>query len=270
MGKAPGFFTTGSTPKLAQLEALIEENCSELEQRTNRAWRELTVSNDYKDLQAYRRYDTGIRVYLHLGVLTLASGSGDKLEVWTGSSWEDWLSSKTEGRNNDYWLVPEQGYLYLNAYNYERVHGVRVSYRYNESAGTHLDDATGINASDATLIVDSTTGFASTGYLRIEDEDITYTGKTATTFTGCGRGAYGTTAASHSDNVEVYTVPKQIEALVAKMVLLDLYLGDHYSVLFPEGTTGSLSLGQSLEFLRKEVEDEIINRLQLPVFPDGF
>lgn len=60
-----------------------------------------------------------------------------------------------------------------------------------------------INSSATTLTVDDTTSFSSTGTLRIEAEDITYTGKTATTFTGCTRGANGTTAASHADNVSV-------------------------------------------------------------------
>jgi hypothetical protein len=40
-------------------------------------------------------------------------------------------------------------------------------------------------------------------YLRINDEFIEYTGKTATTFTGCVRGRLTSTAANHSDNAEV-------------------------------------------------------------------
>jgi len=39
--------------------------------------------------------------------------------------------------------------------------------------------------------------------VRIDDEIIFFTGKTGTTFTGCTRGALGTTAASHSDNAAV-------------------------------------------------------------------
>lgn len=41
----------------------------------------------------------------------------------------------------------------------------------------------------------STTGYPSTGTLVVDDEWITYTGTTATTFTGLTRGAYGPTAA---------------------------------------------------------------------------
>ena len=62
----------------------------------------------------------------------------------------------------------------------------------------------GINASVTTITVDATTGFDTAGLLLIDQELITYTGKTATDFTGCTRGTNGTTAASHNDNTTVY------------------------------------------------------------------
>jgi len=60
-----------------------------------------------------------------------------------------------------------------------------------------------INNSTATITVDSTTGFPATGTISIDSELITYAGLTGTTFTGCGRGVKGTTAASHLDNALV-------------------------------------------------------------------
>lgn len=51
----------------------------------------------------------------------------------------------------------------------------------------------------STITVASTTGFNSSGWIRIEEEIIFYTGKNATQFTGCSRGNRGTTAASHVD-----------------------------------------------------------------------
>ncbi len=66
----------------------------------------------------------------------------------------------------------------------------------------------GINATATTITVDSTLGmpeFASEGTrtMRIDDEQITYTGGTPTTITGCTRGANGTAAAAHADNASV-------------------------------------------------------------------
>jgi hypothetical protein len=49
-----------------------------------------------------------------------------------------------------------------------------------------------------TITVDSTAGFSSSGTLQIDNEQFTYTGITATTFTGVTRAANSTTAAAHS------------------------------------------------------------------------
>jgi hypothetical protein len=62
----------------------------------------------------------------------------------------------------------------------------------------------------ATITVDSTLDFPQQGRLRIEQEEILYTGKGATTFTGCTRGARGSLATTHSDNTLVATNYKVI------------------------------------------------------------
>jgi len=71
--------------------------------------------------------------------------------------------------------------------------------------------AQSLSATDTTVTVSSTAGFttvfhgptysdaanATVGYVKIRDEVIRYTGKTATTFTGCTRGVLGTIAAAY-------------------------------------------------------------------------
>jgi hypothetical protein len=57
-----------------------------------------------------------------------------------------------------------------------------------------------VAANNVTITVDSTTGFPPAGIIAIGTELISYTGVGATTFTGCTRGASGTTAAPHPDN----------------------------------------------------------------------
>lgn len=76
---------------------------------------------------------------------------------------------------------------------------------YTDGAGTAL------NNSDTTILVggaaQSNTGqqkqftlfFATTGTIKIDSEEITYTGKTYRSFTGCTRGANSTTAATHAE-----------------------------------------------------------------------
>ena len=54
-----------------------------------------------------------------------------------------------------------------------------------------------------TVTVDSAAAFPTSGYIKIEDEIIEYTGTTSTTFTGLIRGSFNTTAATHADNEAV-------------------------------------------------------------------
>lgn len=69
-----------------------------------------------------------------------------------------------------------------------------------------------LNDSATTITVDSTSGFSSTGTIVIDSEQITYTGITTTTFTGCTRGANGTSAASHLDNAVVEQAWTEIDS----------------------------------------------------------
>jgi hypothetical protein len=54
-----------------------------------------------------------------------------------------------------------------------------------------------LTTTSTTVSVVSTSGFTATGSILIETEVISYTGVTATTFTGCTRAASGTSAAAH-------------------------------------------------------------------------
>lgn len=66
------------------------------------------------------------------------------------------------------------------------------------------------NSIDTTFTVSSTTGFPSAGTLTVGTEEITYTGKTITTFTGLTRAANSTTAAAHvSSDAVLYTANGQ-------------------------------------------------------------
>mgnify|MGYP003150492399 CR=1 FL=1 len=63
--------------------------------------------------------------------------------------------------------------------------------------------ASDVTATTAT--VDSSAGFATSGYIKIEDEIIQYTSKAdGTSISGLVRGAFGTTAATHADNIAVF------------------------------------------------------------------
>jgi trimeric autotransporter adhesin len=66
---------------------------------------------------------------------------------------------------------------------------------------TTVSSLVGLN--DTTINVVSTSGFSTAGALIIGAELVTYTGKTATSFTGCTRGAAGSSNKSHAVGVAV-------------------------------------------------------------------
>lgn len=71
----------------------------------------------------------------------------------------------------------------------------------------HYDYTTALTANvtntATTLNVTSTTGFSNTGSVIIQSEIIQYTGITATSFTGCTRGSYGSNQSTHASGTPV-------------------------------------------------------------------
>ena len=67
-----------------------------------------------------------------------------------------------------------------------------------------------LNKSDTTITVDDTYDFPEQGRLKIDNEEVTYTGKTPTTFTGVTRAQRETKAAAHSDNAVINNAYKVI------------------------------------------------------------
>ncbi len=73
------------------------------------------------------------------------------------------------------------------------------------------DGGNGLDEIQTTITVRSTAAFTSTGAIKVDDEIIPYTGKTATTFTGCTRGGAEAqsgdfAARPHIEGSDVYQV----------------------------------------------------------------
>lgn len=123
------------------------------------------------------------------------------------------------------------------------------------AATTLLDGA--ISDSTTTIDVDDVSDFQSSGTIKIENELITYTGTSSgaagDSFTGCTRGAYDSTAASHSDNTTVDECEKltaadlndTFDAAVTKIQSLSAFWlnSDLYDVYddFDSYSTGTLT-----------------------------
>lgn len=108
-------------------------------------------------------------------------------------------------------------------------------------------NATSTQLSDNPLTVGATTvnvvsaaAFPTVGFISIDNEIIKYTGKTATSFTGCTRGADGTAAASHVQNSQVFhnviaahhNAPK--DEIIATQQFIDTHIGRSTAVVAAE------------------------------------
>jgi len=106
------------------------------------------------------------------------------------------------------------------------------------NAQTTLNGALTANAT--TVAVISTALFANTGCFAVDNELISYTGKTATSFTGCVRGFDGTTAATHSSGATVSDVvtTRHHEVVVDAILAIQERLGAGTVLPLAKGGTG--------------------------------
>jgi hypothetical protein len=106
---------------------------------------------------------------------------------------------------------------------------------------TTLDGA--LNNSATTITVVSTSGFPTRGSVAVGNEIVTYTGTSATTFTGVTRGAGGTSAVSHPSGEWVASVPTAANHndLAAAIVAIETKLRAGAAFLQSGSAVGSAS-----------------------------
>jgi len=117
-----------TTPTQAQVETFIDMAESRVEQLTDHAWstaNAITVTDERCRVQTVRSnaINSRGRIQLsHYPIVTLAGGSGDTVKIWDGSSYVDYVATKTMGSsvtdvvNKDYWVDTERGLIYIENY----------------------------------------------------------------------------------------------------------------------------------------------------------
>lgn len=135
--------------------------------------------------------------------------------------------------------------------------GLRVPYgAFHQDGYTTLTNTIPNSGSTATIVVGSTANFASAGTILIQKELISYTGKTATTFTGITRSQYGSSGASHTAGVyvtEAQAVPSATTALAIPFDTTDASNGvsidstDNSKIVF--ATAGYYNVQFSIQLL---------------------
>jgi len=83
---------------------------------------------------------------------------------------------------------------------YDTINNVIIKDVHSEISDTTLNEGATLTAADTTITLTSSTNFPTTGWIKIDDEIISYSGVSGNDLTGCVRGQDGTTAATHGDN----------------------------------------------------------------------
>lgn len=113
-----------------------------VDEYTDQAWRERQVIRERPDLIRLRNHERYTMWGLtHAPVKAFDSAQGDKLEVFNGDEFEDYLLTQNEGRMEDFYVNRERGRLFIRPLHTRRFHHdvrdrddlVRITYRYGHS-----------------------------------------------------------------------------------------------------------------------------------------
>ncbi len=137
-------YTDTTNPTRFEVEDIIADVCDSIDKITHHAWRKVRVTNEYYNIRIQDRlweyrgaypydYSTRISVALkHRSIRAFVSGT-TKIEVWDGSNWTDFVTTYTEGRNQDWWADYERGILYfVSRYPLWQKANARITYDYGE------------------------------------------------------------------------------------------------------------------------------------------
>jgi len=131
-------FTEDTTPTAKQVNRMIEEWSAYIDRQCGHSWRNNKVKDEIHDLSGQYNFWTGRPIKLGKRDIRtpLDPEQGDKLEIWGGDQWEDWVADtgREQGRDGDFWFDAGSGMLYI----YRRIVWqnkavIRISYRYGKN-----------------------------------------------------------------------------------------------------------------------------------------
>ena len=131
-------FAFDTNPSDGDVKEFILENSARIDREIGHAFRERKVKEEYHNLDGLYYYWAGTPIHLQKREIRepFDSSKDDKIEVFDGNQWEDWVSKSeyTEGRGNqgDYWVNSAEGtlYIYRRSIWFEKYRALRISYRY--------------------------------------------------------------------------------------------------------------------------------------------
>ena len=219
-----GTLSESTTPKKSQVEMYIQQAEDQIDRDTLYAWRSkrYKMEESFPEVQftALRQhgkslwFDGIILTIQYRNMKDLSAAKGDKLEIRIGGEYIDYLATKTEGLNKDYFVINERSKLHIyRRWAVQIIDKVKLVCRYGDEAEVEMDGTH--NTTVTTITVDSTAGFPYSGVLYANNgtatEAMYYNGISGTTFTNVSRGQQGTTALAFVADDTVWAVPGDIQ-----------------------------------------------------------
>lgn len=250
------------------IDSLIVQVEGDFERRTGRAYKPVMHTEEIHDLESLRSRHKELFDFvtvprptgtIYKPILPLTTARGHKLEIYEGSTmsglWSEWLSTKTQGRENDYWVDEEQGIIYIRkTFVPRRASLLRLTYEHG-FLPTQLNGA--LSAGATTVTVDSTKRYQFRGWIRVGKEYIGYEGKTDTTFTGCERGIFNTEAVAHADNDPAYWVDDYVRHLVIKRAAAMVLENEAFVAIAGQAAEGAIDRNAAVQRWNAEWEKEV-------------
>jgi hypothetical protein len=140
-------FKADNNPTEAQIGEFIQDVQDDVDNFTRTAWRERQVTGMWLnvDENSQRLWGAGFKFDLkRRNLKPLDADEDDELLIWNGHEYINYLTQRTEGRNADYWLDYEGGYLYIQTsiMNYSEK-AIKITFRYgSETVPTSIRKAT--------------------------------------------------------------------------------------------------------------------------------
>lgn len=133
------------------IENLILDAEGYIDDQTHHAWRSTSVASEMYNFP-YRRWGYhGYRYPLtaivdkpiflkHSKIRGPLLADTDKIEVWEGGAYVDYVANKTEGRASDWWCDYDLGILYfVSSYPARYLNAVKMTYRYGHETTVPRD-----------------------------------------------------------------------------------------------------------------------------------
>lgn len=126
-------FSNQSKLSDATISEYILMNESNIDAFLNTSYKSNTISDEYHDLNIRGKDNEGfIGVMLNNSPL-ITRDSDWKIEVWDTDSYVDYITTKTEGRNEDYYIDYKLGIIYINVSDYGN-HRAKITYKWGNSS----------------------------------------------------------------------------------------------------------------------------------------